>query len=370
MYAVHLGTGYTPDRVAVSVLDFNIYWYGIIITLGIALGAAVVAHLVSERSRELFLQAAPLAIRQRKIEALGLDEQLQTRLQENGINTFGELLYRLPFGPAHVGLNEEGYSLLKESLAAERGVNARWLEDAPWRQWNPDHVWNGLLWCLVLAVIGARLYHVLTPSPSMAEVGIESPADYFRNPMQLINLRRGGLGIYGGIAGGALGLLLYSRRHRISALRWADVAVIGVALGQFVGRWGNFFNQELYGRPTAVPWAVTIEPQYRLSGYTAFSTFHPAFLYESLWNLLAFLLLWFLWRRYREQLLAGEIMGAYLILYGIGRVLMETVRLDSRRFSLGAIDFGLPVATMVSILVALAVVVWIYLRRRGAALRP
>ncbi|MFW6097344.1 MAG: prolipoprotein diacylglyceryl transferase, partial [Chloroflexota bacterium] len=224
----------------------------------------------------------------------------------------------------------------------------------------------GLLWCLILAIVGARLYHVFTPSPSMAEVGINSPADYFRNPMQLINLRRGGLGIYGGIAGGALGLLLYSYRHRMSALKWADVAVIGVALGQFVGRWGNFFNQELYGAPTTVPWAVWIEPQYRLSGFTEFNRFHPAFLYESIWNLLAFVVLFMLWRRYRRRLLDGDIMASYLILYAVGRVLMELVRLDSRPFSLAGLTFDVPVATVVSVVVALAMVAWIVWRHRKA----
>ena len=109
------------------------------------------------------------------------------------------------------------------------------------------------LWCLILGVIGARLYHVLTPSPSMAAFGIESPIDYFRNPSQLINLRNGGLGIYGGMAGGALGLFWYTRRQKLSMIAWADLAVVGMALGQVFGRWGNYFNQELYGRPSNLP---------------------------------------------------------------------------------------------------------------------
>lgn len=366
LYIIHLNGRFTPDRVAFSVLDFNVYWYGIIISFGIALGAFVVAHLVQERARLLFRQAVPLAIAERDLDSLSLDEELHKTLLANNLRTLGDVLYRWPFGAPNLGLNAEGYALLGQSLVAERGVKKEWVEDAPWRQWNPEHVWNGLLWCLVLAVIGARLYHVFTPSPSMAEVGIYSPADYFRNPMQLINLRRGGLGIFGGIAGGALGLLFYSRRHRISGLGWADVAVIGVALGQFVGRWGNFFNQELYGRPTDVPWAVYIDPQYRLPDYTAFNTFHPAFLYESLWNLLAFGILITLWYRFRHRRLPGDIMGAYLILYGIGRILMETVRLDSRTFAIGQVDFGLPIASVVSLVIAVVMLLWIVWRHRNA----
>ena len=93
----------------------------------------------------------------------------------------------------------------------------------------------------------------------MAQIGISSVTDYFRNPMQLINLRNGGLGIYGAIAGGALGIIVYTRRNHLSAIEWADLAVVGLSLGQAIGRWANFFNQELYGGPTDLPWGITIE---------------------------------------------------------------------------------------------------------------
>jgi phosphatidylglycerol:prolipoprotein diacylglycerol transferase len=131
--------------------------------------------------------------------------------------------------------------------------------------------------------------------------------------------------------------------------------------GQFIGRWGNFVNQELYGRPSSLPWAVTIEPQYRLDGYENVSRFHPAFLYESLWNLLVFLVLYVLAVRYRPRLLAGDLMGIYLILYAIGRILLETVRLDSDLLTIGGVN--LPVASLVSLVVALAMAGWLALRR-------
>ncbi len=157
----------------------------------------------------------------------------------------------------------------------------------------------------------------------MAAVGIFSPLDYFRNPYQLINFRNGGLGIYGGIAGGALGLFLYSRRARIPMMGWADLAVVGLALGQVFGRWGNFFNQELYGRPSDLPWAVHIDPAYRLPEYSDVSRFHPAFLYESLWSLLTFFVLYTLAKRYSNRLLTGELTALYLIFYAVGRSLLE-----------------------------------------------
>jgi phosphatidylglycerol:prolipoprotein diacylglycerol transferase len=197
----------------------------------------------------------------------------------------------------------------------------------------------------------------------MAAFGIETPWDYFQNPAQLINIRAGGLGIYGGLAGGAVGLFIYTRYQHISMLGWADLAVVGVALGQVFGRWGNFFNQELYGRPTTLPWAITIEEAHRLPAYREFSTFHPAFLYESLWSLLAFLVLYFLAKRFDDKLLKGELTALYLIFYAIGRILLETVRLDSRTLDLAGLNLNMAVATFVSIIIALAMALWVGLRR-------
>ncbi|MFW5940259.1 MAG: prolipoprotein diacylglyceryl transferase [Chloroflexota bacterium] len=366
LYLYHIFTGFTPDRVALGVeaLQFNIYWYGLIITGGIALGSYVVFRLALEQARRVLRDEVPRNVRSRPVDRLDLPEEIEKVLAGKDVDRMGELLLYLGFGSDGLPLNSEGRDVVRQTLAAQPGIDARWLDNPRWGQWNPYHVWNGLIWCLILAVVGARLYHVFTPSPSMAEVGITSPADYFRNPLQLVNLRRGGLGIYGGIAGGALGLLIYAYRTRISWLGWADLAVVGVALGQFVGRWGNFFNQELYGRPTSAPWAVWIEPAYRLDGFQQFERFHPAFLYESLWNLLAFVILLTLVRRYHERLLKGDVMAVYLILYAVGRTLLETVRLDSRQMEVGAVQ--LPIATLVSIVLALLMAAWIYLRHRRA----
>jgi len=203
----------------------------------------------------------------------------------------------------------------------------------------------------------------LTPSPSMAAVGIESPLDYFRNPGQLINFRSGGLGIYGGLAGGALGLFIYTRRQRLSMLGWTDLAAVGVALGQSIGRWGNFLNQELYGRPSDLPWAIWIDPTHRLPAYADATRFHPAFLYESLWSLLTFAVLLILARRFASKLLTGELTALYLIFYAIGRIMLETVRLDSRTVTLGSFQFDMAVATLVSLIVAVSMGVWIIVRR-------
>ncbi|MFL7839447.1 MAG: prolipoprotein diacylglyceryl transferase [Candidatus Promineifilaceae bacterium] len=365
LFLYHLTSGTTPSRVALHIeaLDFDIYWYGIWIIGGVVLGCWVVASLASERARAIYNQTVPLEIQQQSLSFLGFSEEMQQELVKKGIKDSGEFLYLWGFDPRNVGLKKGEISFVQESLAAVTDVKEAWVEDAPWRIWNPEHVWNGIIWALIFGVVGARLYHILTPSPSMAARGINSVLDYLRSPYQLLNIRSGGLGIYGGIAGGALGLFIYARRARIPFLPWADLAVVGLALGQAVGRWGNFFNQELYGGPTDVPWAVHIDPQYRLPAYADVERFHPAFLYESLWSFLAFLLLHYLTKHYAKKMLPGEMTALYLILYAIGRSLLELVRLDSRTVSLGGIDTGLAVATFVSIIVAVMAALAVIIRR-------
>jgi phosphatidylglycerol:prolipoprotein diacylglycerol transferase len=362
-YIRHLVTQNTPSRIAfhVGFLDFDIFWYGIFIVGGIALGTWVTARLAAERAELTMQENVAAKIRRRPLSDLELPEEIGRELEKRSVTTMGKLLLEWGLNPDRLGLNKAGQEEVQKQLEEAPYVEETWLTDAPWRTWNPDFAWAGVAWALVFAVIGARLYHVLTPSPSMAAVGIESALDYFRNPMQLINIRSGGLGIYGGIIGGALGMYLYVRRHRVSAIAWADLAVVGLALGQFIGRWGNFFNQELYGQPTDLPWAVYIDPIYRLDAYINFETFHPAFLYESLWSLLTFLVLLTLARRKRKSLQVGDLTALYLVFYAVGRILLEIVRLDSRTVSLAGIDLGIPVATLVSIIIAIpmaALLLW------------
>lgn len=366
LLSVHWATGTTPGRVAlhIAALNFDIYWYGIWIVGGIALGAYVVSELARERATAVFHQHVPATIRQIPLTELDLPDEIQAILARQKLQTLGDVLFRQGLDPRTLGLNAAGQEKLLAALPPHLPEDAPWLSGAPWRIWDPDNVWNGLIVVLVLAVIGARLYHILTPSPSMAAVGINSPLDYLRNPAKMLDFRSGGLGIYGGIAGGALGLWWYTHRQRIPMLVWADLGVIGLALGQVFGRWGNFFNQELYGRPTTVPWAITIDPMYRLPDYAEFSQFHPAFLYESLWSLLTFWVLYTLFKRFRHRLLTGDLMAAYLVFYAVGRTLLETVRLDSRTVTLGSLELNMAVATLVSLLLAVAMLLWVMVRHR------
>ena len=353
LYAYHLATGVTPPRAAVNFLGLPLYWYGIWIVTGVALGAWVVARLAADRAQIAYEAAVPPDVRARPLAEAGLTDEVLTLLASRKIETLGQLLMNIGLDPRRLGLRKAQTAEVAAALVTAPDVDPAWLSDAPWRRWNPDHVWNALMWILILGLIGARLYHVLTPSPSMAAIGIYSPLDYFRDPIQLLNFRGGGLGIFGGLVGGLLGMIIYTRRAQIPFLDWADLSVVGLALGQAIGRWGNFFNQELYGRPSDLPWAVHIDPIYRLPDYAAFERFHPAFLYESLWSLATFFVLYRLARRHSKRLLPGEMMGLYLIAYAIGRSLLELTRLDSRAIPFFGLETGLAVATVVSIVIAM-----------------
>lgn len=390
VFGYHLLTGAMPPRAAVIILGLPIYWYAIWIITGVALGTWVVSRLAAERARRAFVAAVPADVRQTPVADAGLPDDVARLLAERKLNTLGDALYEVGLDPRRLGLKLPEQARVVEALAAAvtgspaddvlpRNTPAvevstydapaapaappSWFTTPPWRIWNPDHAWNALILMIILGLLGARLYHVLTPSPSMAAVGVYSALDYFRNPALLLNFRGGGLGIYGAIAGGLLAVILYTRRNRLPTLGWADLAVVGAALGQAVGRWGNFFNQELYGSPTDLPWAVFIDLQYRLPDLADFSYFHPAFLYESLWSLLTFFVLYRLARQWADRLLPGELLALYLVAYAVGRILLELVRLDSRAVAFLGLETGLAVATIVSIAVALAAIIAVVARR-------
>jgi phosphatidylglycerol:prolipoprotein diacylglycerol transferase len=193
---------------------------------------------------------------------------------------------------------------------------------------DTELVWDGLIWVLIGGIIGARIWHILTPPPSMVERGITT-AFYLTHPLDALNIRSGGLGIPGAVIGGVIALLWFCRRRKIDFRQWTDIAAPGLALGQTIGRWGNFFNQELYGRPTTLPWAVHIDPQHRVPGFENYETFHPLFLYESLWNLGNMIFLLWLARRYEDRLKAGDVFLVYLVSYPVGRFFLEFLRLDA-----------------------------------------
>ena len=190
-----------------------------------------------------------------------------------------------------------------------------------------DFLLDALPWIFVGGVIGARTWHIFTPPQSMVARGI-STRYYLTHLLEAIAIWRGGIGIIGAVLGGSAALILYARAKGVKPGIWLDILAPGLALAQAVGRWGNFINQEVYGLPSNLPWAITIDSQYRLSGYAQISTYHPLFLYESLWSLLNMVFLLYVDRKYQDKLKSGSLFLIYLIFYGIGRVLLEFLRLD------------------------------------------
>ena len=195
---------------------------------------------------------------------------------------------------------------------------------------NPDDVSEVAIWAVPFGIIGGRIYHVIT-----------SPAQYFGengNPIDALRIWEGGLGIWGAISLGAVGAYLYFRTHKTSLnfRQLLDSLAPGVVLAQAIGRIGNYFNQEVFGKPTELPWGLEIVPVNRPDGFESYATFHPTFLYELLWCLVVAVLLiklpGFLKKITSNQ---GDVFTLYILGYTLGRVWIEGLRIDEANLILG-----------------------------------
>jgi phosphatidylglycerol:prolipoprotein diacylglycerol transferase len=226
-------------------------------------------------------------------------------------------------------------------------ISAAFLADFRARQrgMKAENVWDGFLWVLVGGILGARLWHIFTPQTS--NLVIDPSTGNLANPyfvggtihiLDILMIWKGGLGIPGAVIGGGLMLYFFTRRNGLSFGLWADIAAPTLAMAQAIGRWGNFVNQELYGAPSNLPWAITIAPEKRLAQFSEQSTYHPLFLYEMLWNLLNFGILLWLEKRFAGRLKHGDLFLAYLVIYPLGRFLLEFLRLDPSM--VGGVNFN------------------------------
>ena len=225
---------------------------------------------------------------------------------------------------------------------------AFWLGSRRWRQagGNPADLEVPGIAAVVAGFLGARLAYVST------HLG-----DYEGRWLHILAIWEGGLALYGGLTLGLLTGIWVARRRGLPVLRVLDAAVPGIPLAQALGRWGNYFNQELFGTPTTLPWALEVEEPYRPERYAQYSTFHPTFLYESLWNLAVVGLLLQISRLGRLR--TGSLTLCYLALYGTGRFFLELIRTDTTfRF------LGLSRNAWVSVAVVLGSVTWLLLRER------
>ena len=229
---------------------------------------------------------------------------------------------------------------LSQYLAKRRGVNSDLLGDLA-------------IWLVVAAIPCARLYYVLFEWK-----------EYVQRPGDIVAIWKGGIAIHGAIIGGTIATILFARLHRISLWQLLDLVVPSLILGQAIGRWGNFFNSEAFGKPTDLPWKLYIEPRYRPLELLNSDYFHPTFLYESLWNLAVFVLLLslFFWglKNY-DRLKTGTLAAVYLIAYSLGRVWIEWLRTDS--LMLGPLKVA-QIVSLSAIALGLFILAWLYLFKR------
>jgi phosphatidylglycerol---prolipoprotein diacylglyceryl transferase len=247
-------------------------------------------------------------------------------------------------------------------------VAGAWLasQEAKRRKLKSDLVWDGLVWVLIGGIIGARIWHILTPPESMVSVGLTTRY-YLTHPLEALAIWQGGLGIPGGVIGGVLALYWFSRRNRLRFPLWLDIGAPALALGQAIGRWGNYFNQEVYGAPSDLPWAITIDPQFRLAPYMDQTTYHPLFLYESIWNFGIVALLLILGRRFQKKLKVGDLFLVYLIAYPVGRFFLEFLRLDPSQ--VGGLNINQTTMALVAVL-SIGFLIWRHRKPKPAPPKP
>ena len=217
---------------------------------------------------------------------------------------------------------------------------------------NPDDVSAIATWAVPFGIVGGRLYHVIT-----------DPELYFKkgeHPIQALYIWRGGLGIWGAVALGAVGAWIGCRRRGVRLQDFADALAPGLVLAQGIGRWGNYFNQELFGRPSGLPWALRIDPANRPPATPTIALYQPTFLYESLWDIGVALLL--VWADRRFSLRRGRLFALYVLAYTAGRAWVEYLRVDHANHIA-----GLRLNDWTSILVFLGGAIYLFMTRPDRA---
>lgn len=200
---------------------------------------------------------------------------------------------------------------------------------------------------IIGGIIGARLYYCLL-----------NYSVYLHNPLEILALREGGLSIHGAILGGVIVLFFQAKRNKIEVLKLCDIFSIGLPLAQAIGRWGNFFNSEAFGLPTDLPWKMYIIQPLRPDKYFSYEYFHPTFLYESIFDLIIFFILYkFIFKRCKDNV--GIVSAWYLILYSIARFFIEFIRVDCVKYL-----FGIPFPQVVSLLLIICSGVFILIKNK------
>lgn len=221
------------------------------------------------------------------------------------------------------------------------------------RHVNPELISDLSIWLVIGAIPAARLYYVLFQW-----------SEYSQHPERIIAIWQGGIAIHGAIIGGVIAALIFAKLKKISFWQLADLVAPSLILGQAIGRWGNFFNSEAFGRPTDLPWKLYIPLDRRPPSLANFEYFHPTFLYESLWNLMVFALLLILFFRAisgKPRLKVGTLFLVYWVAYSLGRFWIEGLRTDS--LMLGPLRIA-QIVSLTGISLGLAGLTWLYLFKR------
>lgn len=295
---------------------------------------------------------------------------------------------------------------------------------------DSDHVWGGLTWAIIPGIIGARLWFILFPPISLvAGCGIEGEVcqntawffdNFFDRENGAIAIWTGGLGIFGGMIGAALGVYLYLshwhnriiglfttiltpalwllqllnwvidkvigvfRDQDVAAFRyqrpasgfpdegmrlspWLDIAAVAIPLGQAIGRIANYVNQELYGTPTNLPWGIQIPRDARVAPFESLiefpidTLFHPLYAYEAIWSLVAFYVLWRIYHQYRDRLLSGDVLLLYIAQYSFARFLLEFLRVEIAVIG----DTGVNSSQTIALIGFVFAVGWLFRRHRS-----
>jgi len=239
-------------------------------------------------------------------------------------------------------------------LLAVGVLTASWMTERRWVRWGrTEKQWGEIVvWIVIGGVVGARLYHVATDYEKFE-------GDWLR----VLQIWKGGLSIWGVVAGGLIAVLIVCRVKKIDTFLLTDALVPGLLVAQAIGRWGNWFNQELFGKPSTLPWALEIDGAHRPEGFAGFPTFHPTFLYESILCLGLVALL--LWAERRWRLRTGQLSALYLVTYCFGRFWLENLRIDDAK-----IVAGLRINAWVSLAVLGCGVAWFVAAGRRGRIDP
>ena len=269
---------------------------------------------------------------------------------------YGRVLLSIPSPPIS-GWQIGPFFLHIYALCLITGMIAAWLIGS--RRWQArggtvEQFETIVLVAIPSGIVGARIYHVLTHLGDYFGPGID--------PWSALRIWEGGIAIYGAIGGGALAAWLMCRHEGVRFSSMADSLAPGIAVGQALGRFGNWFNQELYGLPTDLPWGLEIDAAHRVPGFEQYTTFHPTFAYEAIWNVLVALAL--IWADRRFRLGRGKVFALYIALYGFGRFFTEGIRLDFSYDTFGPIRFNQAMAALIC-LAGVAIFVWLMRNRPG-----